>query len=102
MYTLLFPCADKLLDADKLFSTVKKPSFLDSKSSHTDVDWDSIVKSRKMAVDSELCKNTHTVPPPISYEPQSASLKPTLGDPQGAVLNERKRRVKDSDADSDG
>jgi len=87
---------EQLPDADSLFSTVKKPSFFDSNSSNADVDWDKLAKS-KMTLDSEVCKDTHTVPPPLSYEPQSAALKPTLGDPHDTVLSERKRHVKDTD-----
>jgi len=73
---------------------VKKPS--DSNSSNADIDWDKLAKP-KMPLDSEVCRDTHTVPPPLSYEPQSAALKPTLGDPHDTVLSERKRRVKDTD-----
>lgn len=89
---------EQLPDADELFSTVKKPSFIDS---NADVDWDKLAKS-KMPSDSEMCKDTHTVPPPSSYEPQSAALKPTLGDPHEAILNERKRHAKDDSANPDG
>ena len=97
-------CAEHLPDADKLFSVVKKSSFLDSKSSSTDIDWDKLAKT-KTSFDSEVCYNTYAVSPPVSYEPQSAPLKPTLGtvgDPHEAVPKERKRHTKDTDADSNG
>jgi len=84
-----------------VFSTVKKPSFLDSQSCNTDIDWDKLAKC-KMIPDSNVCASTHTVPPPVSYDPQSAALKPTLGDPHEAVLKERKRCVSDTDEDSAG
>ena len=93
--------AEQLPDADKLFSSVKKPSFLDYKSCKTDIDWDQLAKS-KVQSSAEACSNTHTVPPPVSYDPQSAALKPTLGDPHEAILKERKGHVKDTDADSAG
>lgn len=98
---ILFFSADQLPDAEKLFSTVKKPSFLDSKSKNTDIDWDAMAKS-KVSVESVVCSNTHTVPPPVSYEPQSSALKPTLGDPHEALLTDRKRHVKSTDAESAG
>ena len=98
---VLFSVAEQLPDADELFTTVKKPSFLNSKSCNTDIDWDKLAKS-KMPSDSDVGSDTHTVPPPVSYEPQSAALKPTLGEPHEAALKERKRHVKDTDADSAG
>lgn len=100
-YTHLFCGAEQLPDADKLFSLVNKSSFLDSTSSNTDIDWDKLAKST-MPLDSKVCNDTHTVPPPVSYEPQSAALKPTLGDPHEAALKERKRHAKDADTDLDG
>lgn len=97
----MFCAAGQLPDADKLFNAVKKPSFLGSKSCDTDIDWDKLAKT-KMPSDSDVRTNTHTVPPPVCYEPQSAALKPTLGDPHEAVVNERKRHVQDTDVDSSG
>jgi len=97
----LFCGAEQLPDAEKLFSVKKKSSFLDSESSNTDIDWDKLAKS-KVQLDSEVCSSPHAVPPPVSYQPQSAALKPTLGDPQEAVLKDRKRPAKHTDGDSDG
>jgi len=97
----LFFGTEQLPDADKLFTTVKKPSFIDSNSSNDDIDWDKLSKS-KVPFNSEVCKNTHTVPPPQSYEPQSAALKPTLGNPHEAIPSERKRHAKGTNTDSDG
>ena len=93
--------AEQLPDVGELFTAVKKPSFLDSNSSKTDIDWDKLAKSKRPS-DSEVCSSTHTVPPPVSYQPQSAALKPTLGNPHEAVLKERKRPAKDTEADSEG
>jgi len=98
---LLVYAAEQLPDADKLLSTVKKPSFLDSKSCNTDIDWDKLTKS-KMTSDGDACTSTHTVPPPVSYEPQSAALKPTLGDSHEAGVKERKRHVNDANVDFTG
>jgi len=91
--------AEHLPDAGELFNAVKKSSFLNS--SKTDIDWDKLAKSKGPS-DSEVCSSTHTVPPPVSYEAQSAALKPTLGNPHEAVLKERKRHAGDTDADSTG
>jgi len=99
--SICFLDTEQLPDADKLFSEVKKSTFVDSNASNADIDWDKLAKS-KLPLDSEVCKNTHTVPPPSSYEPQSAALKPTLGDPHETVLSERKRHAKGTGANSDG
>lgn len=101
VYSSFVFCIEKLPDADNLFNAVKKPSFIESNSSNTDIDWDKLAKS-KMPLDSEVCKNTHAVPPPCSYEPQSAALKPTLGDPHEKALNERKRHSEGADEDTEG
>ena len=76
---------------------------MDSKSSHVDIDWDKLAKS-KMPLENETraAGDTHTVPPPVSYESQSAALKPTLGDPHEASLMKRKRHTDHTDTDSHG
>jgi len=97
----LLCAAEQLPDAGELFTTVKKPSFLDSKSCNADIDWDKLAKSNTPS-ESDVCTNTHTVPPPVCYDPQSAALKPTLGNPHEVMLKERKRHLKDTDEDSAG
>ena len=62
------------------FESVTKPGF--KANEKLDVDWDKVVKNVIPEVDDGLDRtNTHCMPPPKTYDPQTANLKPTIGDP---------------------
>lgn len=70
------PSAAKLLDTKTDLTFLKKP---------VDLSMDQLAKNtlveKELEQEREYAnKNTHTVPPPRSYDSQTAKLKPTLGD----------------------
>lgn len=81
---------NSLPTAGEMFQTVKKAEFLGS-SKTPEIDWDKLVTNK--ANDTETkCEDTHAVPPPNAYEPQTQALKPTLGD-----ITVRKRHADDDE-----
>ncbi len=74
------------------FESVAKPSFRGNDKLH--VDWDKVVKNIIPEVDDGLDRtNTHCMPPPKTYEPQTDNLKPTIGDPGGTGSQTTKRSL---------
>lgn len=62
-----------------LFRDAQKPEFLRDKTKGS-IEWSKYVKNTTVADEEEQAISSgHNVPPPTSYEPNSAPLKPTLG-----------------------
>ena len=71
-----------------LFEQVSKPIFLKDRTKG-DIDWDRIIKDETKPEEEVTAdiRNTNSVPPPKSYDPETDALKPTLG---GAEVEEDK------------
>ena len=66
-----------LPSATVIFEQVKPPKFINDKSKQH-INWDNLVRDNTEITDS-IPINTHSVPPPSSYDSVSDTLEPTLG-----------------------
>ena len=89
-----------LPSAGKLFETITKPHFLEAESK-AEIDWEKII-SNKSHEDEIKCTNTNAVPPPQSYESQTPSLKPTLGDTTVITPNHKRPMGNEVEQESTG
>ena len=82
-----------------LDSKKERPDFLKNKTGN-DINWDKLTKDDTVAEEEVDLSNTHAIPPPQSYEPQTDNLKPTLGDNSDNTSGGGKGGEKRSSTDS--
>ena len=85
-----------------MFEEVKTLCFLEHKNKNKkDIDWDKIItdKAQEFLLASS---DTHSMPPPTSYDPKTPNLKPTLGDTTILRVGEKRHADTNSKLHTEG
>ena len=70
---------NKLPSAEKALEETVKPKFLESHKTKGHIDWEKHVKNDTLQEEEVSITNTHAIPPPKTYTPETEPIKPTLG-----------------------